>query len=507
MKITLDSQRTSFFFSMELEGDDSVQGRGQGQAAIKLLHNTFSFELPFFSQITVHPDLLALAVLTVVLPWAGSGISFPKPVSRRFAECVADVFGLRVKGIDEDLPPREKGKKGALAFSGGVDSFAAALILPDETVKVSCIRKRHQELPDRHPAYSTHAIRKITEFVDNAHAVYADLEHIVGPFPQYPTWPALSSPCLLLADHFDLHSVSFGSIMGAIYLQSGRRFAAVDSPDAEWRKLFAAAGLDLNKPVAGLTEIATAVVVNQSAYRDIAASCQFGSYQHPCMQCRKCLRKYFIHLAVSGEKPRRDILDDFWQQKMIRTYLCSPPPVRFHHIYLHAFSGINRADLTVPFQLFYDKLMIDGQDVDWCRRYYPPALAAFIPDKHRRSMVERGISGFLERMDDQDMQAIENFNAYPCYEAKRASAEEIDAALRGLSAPKSMPRHGKEAQDRGGVLSHSRNPAGQRGPGKGEDMQAREKIRIETGRRVAEARGGGGRRQKREIFCAAHGRS
>lgn len=474
MYISLDRQRTSFLFSMELAGDESVQGRGQGQKEITLLHNTFSFDFPFSAQITVHPDLLALAVLSVVLPWAGSSISFPERVSRRFAGCVTGVLGLRVEGIDENLPPRRKGNRGALAFSGGVGSFAAALVLPEETVKISFVRKAHPDVPDRHPAYSTEAIRKIAEIVENNLAVYADLEHIVGPFPQYPTWVTPSSPCLLLADHLDLGSVSYGTIMGAGYLQSGRKFAGIDIPDAEWQELFAAAGLDLTKPVAGLTEIATATVVNQTAFRDIATSCQFGSFPHPCMKCRKCLRKYFIHLAVSGEKPCRDILVDFWRQKKIRAYLCSPPPVLFHHIYLYAFSGIARDALTPPFQLFYDKLLIGRQDVDWCRRFYPPALDAYIPDQQLRSTVELGISGFLARMDARDIQTVENLNVYPLYEADRARAEEIDAALRRLPEGPAQSRHGKGAQGHGGgrPVPHPRGSAGKQPPGQQEDVRS-----------------------------------
>jgi len=185
MIITLEKKPKKYKVVIGLE-EDSVKGEGQGKAEIELLHNNFNFELPFEIQ-DPHPDLITLAVLTVVLPWVDNKISLSYKVSPEFAAAVTDVFGFQVDGIDKGLQPRKKGSRDGLAFSGGVDSIAAALVLPEDTIKFIFIRQQHAEVPDWQSGRSIPGSEKILKYFDNTYAVYSDLEHITGQRPQFPT--------------------------------------------------------------------------------------------------------------------------------------------------------------------------------------------------------------------------------------------------------------------------------------------------------------------------------
>jgi len=427
-KITVVSSRIKVKYTIELESDDSVQGIGQGKKLIELLHNTFCFDFPF--EITEpHPDLIALSALTVVLPWIGSSITFPHPVSSKFATSLQKEFACNVVNVNKMLQPRSKGNTHVLSFSGGIDSFAASLVLPKDTVKITFIRKVHEKIEERHSHYATDAMLRIIESVDKAYPVYSDLEHIIGPFPQYPTWVTLSSPSLLLADHFDVQSISYGTIMGSAYIPAGREFKKIVVPDSHWRRLFADVGIDLTKPVAGLTEIGTSIIVNNSAFKEIASSCQYGGFQSPCMNCLKCLRKYFVGLAINKHKPSKDILNNFWRQKGVRDYMAGEGPLYFQHILMYAFSRMDRSDLTYPFRLLYDKLMMGNNPIEWCHKEYTEAMNVYIPDQTLRSSVKNKINQYINEMSRDDIEIVEQWNLYSYYNKYRNKIADIDKCL------------------------------------------------------------------------------
>ena len=67
MQIELKQSGTELAFALKLSDADSSEGAGQ-HGRIQLCQDSFRFVLPYPSEI--HPDLLAMALLSVVLPFA-----------------------------------------------------------------------------------------------------------------------------------------------------------------------------------------------------------------------------------------------------------------------------------------------------------------------------------------------------------------------------------------------------------------------------------------------------
>lgn len=365
-------------FKIELDNDEGI-GIGQGGAEISLLHNIFSFDFPVIVE-KIHPDLIAVALLTVVLPWAKESIIFPEKVSVNFANAVDASCGIRVTGIDENLQSREFGKIDSVSFSGGVDSVAVTQIIPENSIKLMFLRKKHSDLEDNQLHYSIRAQKEISGKFDNSYYVESDLEHIVDPMPQYPTWMALSSQCILLADHFNLKSINFGTIVGSAEIKEGKEYKRINKPDTMWAELLKSVGLHLSKPVAGITEIGTSLIVSKTGLDQIATSCQFGSMNKPCMKCFKCFRKYFMTISVNDVEISNDIIDEFLKQKNIQNYILGNPPMYFQHIFMYALQKISTSNTHSVIKLFKEKILLGNENVGWCEKYYDCGIERFVPD-------------------------------------------------------------------------------------------------------------------------------
>lgn len=429
MKIKYNNTSSSHYsFRMELEKGETTETIGQGGKKINLLENTFSLNLPFEIK-KPHSDLVALTLLTVVIPWVDKSIEFPEKVSKEFAEAVKKTFNKDVVGINDKLKPRVKGKTDGLSFSGGVDSMATSLVLPKDSVNISFLRKDHPRVENSHKVYSIKPLEKILKKVKNSYGVYSDLEHIVGPFAQYPTWTALSAPCILLADHFDLKTISYGTIVGSGWVIEGKKFKTMNEDMLIWQHIFPVVGIELTKPVAGLTEIGTSIIVNQSEYKDIANSCQYGDFQEPCMKCLKCFRKYLIDIGTNNKRPSEEILNNFLKQTGVQNYIQGVPPIYFGHNIMYAFSKIERSDLDYPLRMFYDKLMMVNKDISWCSKNYHKSTELFVKDIELRKEVNEKIKKYIPDMTEEEVKTIESWDLPKTYKDNQDKAEDYNKSI------------------------------------------------------------------------------
>lgn len=400
-------------FKITLEPNESKKATGQDNA-IELVGDSFCFIFPFPVE-HIHPDLLALAILTVVYPWVEDEIRFPEDVSLHFANSIRGNCKFVVTNIDKNLSSRKLGDRDAISFSGGSDSIAATRVLPEDTVKLMFLRKEHKYIEDIHQHYSINAQKEIIRMFENAYCIESDLEHVVGPFPQYPTWATLSLQCILLADHFNLKSVNFGTIVGSTEIKDGKKYKRIDRLNGFWSPLFKSVGLLICKPVAGMTEVATASIVKASNLDHIATSCQYGSMNLPCMECFKCFRKYLLVSAISCEKLSSNTIGSFLKQRSIQKYLLGEPPLYFHHIFMWALSKIDVEKSHLAIKLFKEKLLLSNNTIEWCERHYADGITRFIPDQKLRNIVQGKISDYITPMSKEDVSTYENWDLYRDY--------------------------------------------------------------------------------------------
>lgn len=140
---------------------------------------------------TPHPDLLALAAYSAVAPWTARRLVLDRPVSRRAAEGFARAVAVEVTPVDPSLEPRRSPRRALLAYSGGVDSIAAAELLKDDVVLVHSERRKHPWVPRVDDIYQSGAflplVREAAARGWRTEIVATDIDYICSLRPHQPT--------------------------------------------------------------------------------------------------------------------------------------------------------------------------------------------------------------------------------------------------------------------------------------------------------------------------------
>ena len=410
MRIDLKQNAQELFFTIAFDAFDSVQGPGQ-RHEIQLNENTFRFSLPFDDEI--HPDLLAAAVLSVVLPFAGDRIQMPRAVSAHFADAVHHAFNKELTPVDSQLQARTPGTRPGLAMSGGVDSLAAMLLMPEESALVFFERVEHPEteIPDHLKTYDVTKPLSVCDFLESkgksVYRVQSDHEYIIRPVPDWSTWMGVGSPLILMADHLALDSIWFGSVLGSIYIPdwNGYEYFSWDNLREPWQQVLTAVGIPIARPVAGISEIGTARIVDASPYAQVKTSCANGPDGRPCMTCPKCLRKLLIHATQHEYVPDRAILRHFARQPEIQRSFSED---LLDHIFLYCFTRLP----TLPnmyFQRVQRAFQAIPTDVSFLERWFSRSIE-HIPNKYRAEFVERK-NRYLQDCTEEDIKQIENYRS------------------------------------------------------------------------------------------------
>jgi len=202
-----------------------------------------------------HPDLLALAGITAIAPYAPEEIEFSMPVSSCFHQSCLDFLGKRVGPVDHTLKRREPPPYSiiGLSYSGGVDSTAALQLLPEETV--SFFLNRMNESARRTLYSGEAALQACDELRENGRVVYivdSDMEHLRNPVG-FPVDIACANPAILMADRECLDAVAFGTILESAYRIGYGGFQDYARRDhfLKWGGLFRTVGLPFCQVTAG----------------------------------------------------------------------------------------------------------------------------------------------------------------------------------------------------------------------------------------------------------------
>ncbi|MGD8150371.1 DUF6395 domain-containing protein [Ornithinimicrobium sp. Y1694] len=245
----------------------------------------------------LHPDLLALVSLLVVAPYVDSHLDLSTPVSRELAGAVSEHLGFELGPVDADLAPREVPTGStvtALAFSGGVDSCAASLMLPEDTIH--CFLRRaggRSWRPARYrPEAALASVRAVERAGRPAWASRSNLEFVRRP-AGYPVDWSNAAPAVLTAATRPVSALALGVILEATYSLSKAGYRSVPGGRAlrRWAPVFAAVGLPLALPLASVSEVVTARMMLEEGAHLQPQSCVRGLPGRPCRACVKCFRK------------------------------------------------------------------------------------------------------------------------------------------------------------------------------------------------------------------------
>lgn len=220
-----------------------------------------------FKLTQTHPDILKLIEILLLSPW--------------HPEIINDSYSFT----------RNFGKKIGLGMSTGIDSTAAMLLLPPDTICSYLYRDFKSGI------IHDNALRFIKEN-NNINIIKSNHELIrtnYGLMNGFSTDLACMVHLILLSDYFNLGYITCGTVLESAYLKNGYEYRDFNNSDYwnKWSCLFKKCGLNLVFPVAGLSEVLTTKIVSQSKYNKLAYSCL--RKLDGCQNCYKCFRKNLLN--------------------------------------------------------------------------------------------------------------------------------------------------------------------------------------------------------------------
>jgi len=222
-----------------------------------------------YSLLQTHPSLLSLALNVLLRPWV-------KEV--RNIETLRRPYGCNI----------------ALSYSGGIDSTAAALLMPKDTI-LGYHERNFPSMLNQGLAKNLFAVwkkrhdRDVLCVSSNHEKIRTFHEKPAGFSTDYASGVHL----ILLADFLDLNSLAFGTPIDNTWLNKGKIFRDFQTSKqwTEWVEYFSHAGLHLELPINHISEAGTLRICQKSDLIDSINSCLRGKESTGCGRCWKCFLK------------------------------------------------------------------------------------------------------------------------------------------------------------------------------------------------------------------------
>ena len=276
---------------------------------------------------------------------------------------------------------RPFGNNIALSYSGGIDSTAAALLLPENTILAyherSFLSSLNHDLASKvFDIWEQNFNRAVLRIPSNHELIRSSVNLPVG----FSTDFAAGVHLILLADFLDLNTISFGTPIDNTWLKKGATFRdfSTSSYWERWRRFFNHAGLILEFPINHISEAGAMKICQKTGFSDAVNSCLRGDGVSGCGSCWKCFNK-------NGPLGRKVDFDS----REIQIYLNRiPMPTA-----MHALWSIKVQQLEQRVPQWSDQL---SESLDWWEMYYPPGLDLI--GGSLRNDIERKTKSFLESM-------------------------------------------------------------------------------------------------------------
>ncbi|GAB3088195.1 DUF6395 domain-containing protein [Isoptericola nanjingensis] len=427
MKVSAVRDEAWVRFSCEIEdGDTPVVTPGS------LAAHDARVRLP--SEVQVHPDLMALAAILVFAPWSRR-FEFEFGISAQFADAARDAAGFDVGPVDPALAPRSRPADSVpgLCYSGGADCTAALTVMPDSTVSYFLDRiarpdEKWRGLYRKEAAH--HACAQLTRAGRTVNMVETDLEFVRSPVG-FPHDFSNAVPAVLSADRDALGSIAWGAILESTYRVGSLRFR--DYVKSPWfvgiGPLFEAVGLPVYNPVAGVSEVGTAIIAGRSEYGSYAQSCMRGFVGEPCRRCWKCARKILLESALSGEWPdAQEINAMAVGADTPKLFLKEPLK---HEGVVAFFARRYPTDGDSEFMRLLNE-RVSGYSVEWLNHWYVPSMDN-VPSDLREFSTAR-INEYLEPMSVDEMEDFRSWDMRPMLatDRRKSATAAFSEYLNGL---------------------------------------------------------------------------
>ena len=296
--------------------------------------------------------------------------------------------------LDDWSPTRKEGIRPGLALSCGIDSVAALLLMPENTVALHHRRAFRSMLKHSNADVTMSELKNKKKWViDSILSDHEVLRTTIGKQIGFSTDFATCAHLILLADYYQLDSIAVGMPIDNTYLRKGSSFRNFREEKRVWKywsELFGSIGLSYNSPLAGISQGGALKIVKDAGLGDIVNSCLRGKLGEGCGICWKCFHKNGV-LGRSFD-PTAGEIKLLLQERPLKTAV-------------HVTWVLQKLKL---FDLVPDLKFLQSLDLSWWEKYYPPALE-LLPEKYYE-VQKKSIEKYLDPMPEP--YAIENINLF-----------------------------------------------------------------------------------------------
>lgn len=441
MQVTVSVENEPFhsvWMTFTPENDGELEPRA-GAASFEGLRQTpVVVELVSGSQVRqpsdLHPDVVALSVLLICGQLRVQTLRVPACPSEEMINAAKTFFSIELRG--EGSPPsrREGGEFAGLAFSGGVDSCAALLLMPRSTVSVFMhrfdLRGSINSVYDASAALQS--VGALQAGARRAVTLRSNVETVRAPVGFPVDW-SNALPLIVNADSFDLSSISFGTVLESASSLGKLKFSKLSDRTiyARWAPVFAAAALSISLPVASLSEVATSKIVRERGAFMLPQSCVRGTPGNPCRRCFKCFRKSLTEWALGGAPMSDEQVAFAATSKGVDARLRRSP---IHHEvgFAWALANIESANpLLVALKKRSEAFVEVNGTLGFLERPYWPNVDQYVPNSLNAAVTALTLEAFdpsqatdslqVEQWDVQQVLATETYRI-----GARATVAELD---------------------------------------------------------------------------------
>tara|TARA_B100000767_G_C19778101_1_gene543925 strand:- start:4250 stop:5539 length:1290 start_codon:yes stop_codon:yes gene_type:complete len=398
VKVSLENQQIIFDFL--LDDEDGVFNE-----RIKMDNTSLFIQAEEFVSIKdIHPDHLALGILLISNPFVKKELNIPFPVSQGFRDACKIITKYRVNfpsnTIDKYAPGHNS--RPGLSFSGGADSTAALLLMPENTLSVFMDRplRSKASLYNKSAAYAT--INHAREIGHDVRKISCNLEYIRSPIG-FPTDLAPALPLILMSAKNNVDSIAFGTVLESAYRVGHEHCRNYETSGhyRVWGGLFDAANIPLYLPVAGISEVGTSKIVLDTSFRDYTRSCIRGVFPLSCDNCWKCFRKNLVEKRLINQNIPNSEMERWLNVREVKGKL-QAWPISHENVLSWSLQGANTSGPSRD--LLFNRTEGKIRNMDFLCRWYPQSID-LVPHPYK-DITRNLISNYLDPMKEQEIEQI-----------------------------------------------------------------------------------------------------
>ena len=342
------------------------------------------------------------------LPFCSQELRIDWPVSQQFHEATKVISRVKLIFPEGSVEPLKRANSGkhALSFSGGADSTAALTVMPNSTESVFMLRtkSRVRTLYDSHAAVES--CRKLRNLGFTVHIVESDFEYLRSPIG-FPTDLAVASPTILLADSRNFESVAFGTILESAFGTSGTSYRnyADSSHFRLWSTLFQSVGLGYSLPLAGVSEVGSAILCRDHPIGRFHQSCIRGKWGEPCNKCWKCFRKNTLTAALDCSEMPISSINSIKKSKEVKKNLIEKKPIKHEGVLTYSLQRVTGENKLI--QSLRDLVRVGTIETDWMEFWYSPSSSLI--DEAYRDLTVGLLKKYLGEMSEADIDELHSW--------------------------------------------------------------------------------------------------